>query len=74
MYSDPSINVIHLAMYGGNMTSMKSIQTIKFSICAGNYVPHQIGLNSGVSRNTHPFMTAEGIFGGGGFVVFSALG
>ena len=39
------------AMYGGNMTSMKSIQTIKFSICAGNYVPHQIGLSRDVSRN-----------------------
>ena len=42
------------AMFGGNMTSMKSIQTIKFSKCAGNYVPHQIGLSRGVSRNTHP--------------------
>ena len=48
MYSDPSNNAIYLCHV---WWKHDKYETIKFSICAGNYVPHQIGLNRDVSRN-----------------------
>ena len=49
------------AVYGGTVTSMRSIQIVMLRTCAGNYVPHQIGLSRGVLRNIHPARVAKGI-------------